>query len=471
MFVPFRLTSVSAIFAAAAMIPASHSTPMLENPVTPVGEHVELSPSHPAFGREIDAKNYIAAVEYRATVADLRREIAELHGGSILPGKVSTAGKDQYRQSRRLETSNFDIQRLEEHFKSPMERNFNVLPKAGAAPATPWPSSYWPTFMDGINAQWNPGQASPAEKYAKAFGLNVPDFERTVSQANGILSQQARRACATEEDCASLNDGSTCAKRQGEEKGFCVPKWFGICHAWAPAAMLETEPKCPVQVGDITFQPLDIKGLLTEIYDGAHVETVFTGARFNGKDNEPDNRDQYGRYRDPTQRDLGAGFFHVALTNILGLRNQSFIVDVAPGVEVWNHPVKSYEVLEAVELKPEDAAWDFFRTTTYPFNPVVQKIMYVKNRFKWVVESNEDGSLVPTGRVEASVKTFDHEYLLELDDMGNILGGEWVADSMLDHPDFLWFPAQKPAPDTISRVGLSYQKVSELLAKSIAAEC
>ncbi|TYZ60611.1 hypothetical protein PybrP1_004279 [[Pythium] brassicae (nom. inval.)] len=181
--------------------------------------------------------------------------------------------------------------------------------------------------------------------------------------------------------------------------------------------------------------------------------------------------DQYGRFKDITRRDIGAGFFHIAVTNMLGLLRHSFIVDVTAGAEVWNQPVRSYEVLEAAAIDPAQAGRKYFRTNSYPFNPSAAKLVFVKTRFKWIVEASEDGPLVSTGKVEKSTKSADYTYILELDRSGNIIGGEWVDKSQENHPDFLWFPTAKPALNTVTEVGLKYSEVAGLLASSISGWC
>ena len=32
--------------------------------------------------------------------------------------------------------------------------------------------------------------------------------------------------------------GESCSMREGQTSGRCIPTWWGICHAWAPAAIL-----------------------------------------------------------------------------------------------------------------------------------------------------------------------------------------------------------------------------------------
>lgn len=399
----------------------ARAMPIETNAYTPIDNVVCLSHGHPAYGAKLDPRvvaalaPVIPVVSTNVSVSAAESlEASTQQQQQSAPGQVQpssgvvnsvsapandTASLNSPVQSfpsrrRHLEATNQDLQRLESHFGTSMERNTAKLVKKANFSTIPWPSSYWPVYQDSINAQWNPGQRSAAEKYAFAYKLNVKQFMDKVSQTNGILSQQSRPACIVNSQCTSLNDGSVCAKRTGETRGYCIPGWYGICHAWAPAAILEPEPKCPVTKNGVTFQSFDIKALLTAVYDGANIETVFTGVRFNGPDNAPKNKDKYGRFTDPGERDIGAGFFHLAVTNILGRFKQSFVVDVTAGSEVWNQPVRGYEILESSTMTPAQAAQKYFRTSTYPFNNAARKIMYVKNRFSWVVEMVQDGALV-----------------------------------------------------------------------------
>lgn len=478
------------------------STPLEYNPVSTAGNVVTLTHSHPAYGadmttaenlayedrtyqdsnsedRDLDGTVTIpvgvlviptlrAAAPAPATAAPLDNSTItfanERIGGANAPSETGTVNAASVR--RRLETAGTDVQKLEGHFKTSMEMSFYQLPMKASAPTMPWPSSYWPIYQDGINYQWSANQASPATKYAKAFGLDAQAFTKTVSQATGILSQSTRTSCSSNYQCSFLGDGSACAKRAGESKGYCIPTWFGICHAWTPASILEAEPSCVVTKNGVTFQPMDIKALLTQIYDGAMLDTVFTGVRFNGDDNTTP-KDKYGRYTDSSRRDLGAGFFHIAISNILGVLNQTFILDVTGGAQVWNQPVYSYEMTEMVEMTAQQGAQQFYNTNKYPFNNQAKSLVYVEMKVTWMVEALEDGPLVQNGRAAAYTQSDTYTYLVELDANKRILGGEWLGASNADHPDFLWFATGKPADSTVTNVGLSYQNVKELLAASL----
>ncbi|KAG1697997.1 hypothetical protein DVH05_015481 [Phytophthora capsici] len=373
---------------------------------------------------------------------------------------------EKLRTKRQLEANgNKDIAKLEAYFGKPMEMTLKNLPTEGVHTPSPWPGPYWPTYQDGINVQWSQGEPSPAEKYATAFGKDVKDFMNKVSANNGIDSMSKRTKCTSDNDCAGLNDGSSCGIRSGASSGYCIPGWYGICHAWTPASILEAEPNCPVTHNGVTFHPMDLKGLISDIYDGASVSTVFTGTRFNGG---ADSTDEYGRHSNEAFRDLNPAFFHITAANLLGSLNATFIADVTAGSEVWNQPVRGFKVYEQTEMSLEEAAQTFYGLEKYPWNAAAKSIVYVKTRLSWIFETYTDGGLVSSGQVDKFTTGAYYTYLLEMDDAGSIIGGEWVYDSDADHPDFIWFPKAKPAADTVTSVGLSYADVSMLLAKSVA---
>uniref|UniRef100_K3WTJ1 Elicitor-like transglutaminase n=1 Tax=Globisporangium ultimum (strain ATCC 200006 / CBS 805.95 / DAOM BR144) TaxID=431595 RepID=K3WTJ1_GLOUD len=366
------------------------------NPVTPLGVESVLVPErHPAVGTEIKgqalAEPIIKDDPSAAYAAAL--EIVDVSGSN---------GTAPARRLRHMEaaTVGTDVETLEAHYKEAMERNFNSLLSkygSGASTPTPWPGSYWPTYQDGINAIWKRDEPSASEKFATAFGKNVKQFQDAISARSGIQGQSGHRACQSDWNCQGLNDGSKCAIRAGQSSGFCIPTWYGICHAWAPAAQWEPEPKCAIKKNGVTFRPMDIKALLTQVYNDARVTVVFLGARFDGPDS-PLNLDKYGRFNDAARRDLGAGLFHIALTNVMGKHGQSIVLDVTPGSEVWNQPVSSYKILESRLVDAKEASRRYYGTRTYPFNTDMKNLAYTRTRVSWIVESLEDGALVSTGR-------------------------------------------------------------------------
>ncbi|KAF1786349.1 Transglutaminase elicitor [Phytophthora cactorum] len=72
---------------------------------------------------------------------------------------------------------------------------------------------------------------------------------------------------------------------------------------------------------------MDLKALISDIYDGASISTLFTGTRFNGGSNTPD---EYGRHSSAAYRDLNPAFFHITAANLLGKLNATSLLMSLP---------------------------------------------------------------------------------------------------------------------------------------------
>ena len=458
-------------------------------------------------------------------------------------------------------------------FADKLERRFGVLPKKGQAKQIPWPSSYWPTYMDSINVRWaGESTLSAAAKYEKAFKL--PKLEDIISSAYGIDSLNYAKSCKSDSECDS-GQGESCAKRVGKAEGRCIPGWFGLCHAWAPAAILEPEPIKSVTVNGVKFEINDIKALLIYAYNG--VETRFLSQRCE-LDNSADGGlalDPNGRPQDDSCRDTNPGTFHIVVANLLGLKGQSFVEDRTFDSQVWNQPMRGYELTESREVtvqqaneligtrptggtkkalkaklnkdqtktfgpfdvvggtlvgaelivkKSEDASlsiklyqdsaanlgmpipcWSLsdsakpsclekvpqgtnkvqvivesYKDNTdiavnltlgakvsgqYSFNPNAKKLVLVRMRSDYISESDFGDADNLAATIDNFTSSDNYSYILELDQNGVIIGGEWVEDSKLAHPDFLWLPIKQNAPEVN---GITYKNVKDLLNKSIA---
>ncbi len=241
-------------------------------------------------------------------------------------------------------------------FSNDLEYRLAELPQNAEIPNIPWAGNYWPTYQDNINYKWDGDNPPPSTKYGQAFG--VEGIEDAVSRDHGIDSMSWRTACDKDADCnADLVE--KCAIRDGKDSGYCVPTWFGICHAWAPAAILVPEPEQPVTHNGVDFAINDIKALITLAYD--RTNTRFVSLRCNLQDIEDGDEaiawDSYGRPtdRNPECRDTNPGTWHVLMTNYLGIQGQSFVYDRTFDAEVWNQPLRGYRTLEQREVTPEEA--------------------------------------------------------------------------------------------------------------------
>jgi hypothetical protein len=230
-----------------------------------------------------------------------------------------------------------------------LDPNFNYtfaqLPTTGKAAKTPWAGSYWPTYQDSINMRWaGPNTQSAAKKYEIAF--KKTGVEDAVSEASGVDSL-AGKVCTGDAECAA-DKGSVCAKRAGASAGTCSETWFGICHAWAPAAILEDEPRQPVTFNGVEFKVNDLKALMSLSYT-ADLDVKFMSLRC---DDAASAGDVTGK---AACKDTNAGSFHVVVANLLGVQGRSFVEDRTYDYEVWNQPVRGYKVTKNAALTGQQA--------------------------------------------------------------------------------------------------------------------
>lgn len=239
-------------------------------------------------------------------------------------------------------------------FSGSLSFDVATLPRTGTATKVPWAGNYWPVYQDSINDKWDGASSqAPSTKYAAAFG--VTGVEDAVSRYHGIESQSSRKACTQDSDC-NAQIGEACAKRDGQTSGRCIPTWFGICHAWAPASIILPEPKKAVTYNGVNFKIQDLKALGTLVFD--RTETKFVSLRCNADDQgDGISFDKYGR---PTTGngaciDTNPGTYHVLLANYLGVQGASFVEDRTYDDEVWNQPLRGYRVTEMREVTAVEA--------------------------------------------------------------------------------------------------------------------
>jgi len=262
-------------------------------------------------------------------------------------GDAPLAGKDGV--TRELPWGPSDAPSI---FGPDLKTKLEELPREGAAATPPWAGSYWPVYQDSINQKWDgPATDAPSTKYAKAFG--VTGVEDAVSRMRGIAGASSRKACSVTADC-NAQIGEECAKREGQAAGSCIPTWWGICHAWGPAAILVPEARRPVTINGVTFKVNDIRALVTLVHDS--VEEKFVSLRCDADDGQSKiEYDQYGRPKEGDCIDTNAGTLHLLMGNYLGLKQQSFVMDRTFDDEVWNQPLRRYRVTLQKEVTAAEA--------------------------------------------------------------------------------------------------------------------
>ena len=216
-------------------------------------------------------------------------------------------------------------------------------------------------------------------------------------------------------------------------------QWHGHCNGYAASTLRHREPKHNVMVGDIVFTPKDIKALLTGIYMG--VRYKFLGG--NRCESNPADALPIEEYKNC--KDVNPALFHLVITNWIGLRKQSIIFDRNADHQVWNFPLYGYETQRQVVNQHQAMQILGWSNKDYKPNPDANMLVYVSTTIYYADAVNEGEVLDYTHQAAEN-----YEYILELDQNGDIIGGEWAAKSATEHPDFLWVPL-KTLPSGLER--------------------
>jgi Transglutaminase elicitor/Bacterial pre-peptidase C-terminal domain len=97
----------------------------------------------------------------------------------------------------------------------------------------------------------------------------------------------------------------------------------------------------------------------------------------------------------------------------------------------------------------------------YKYNTAAKRFFYVEMDLTYIRESRP----AKTSHVDQALTSYSttkhYKYILETDDDGKILGGEWVGDSRDNHPDFAWWPTGKPRSSMAGGL-ITYNEVKSL---------
>ena len=193
-----------------------------------------------------------------------------------------------------------------------------------------------------------------------------------------------------------------------------VPRWYGHCNGRTAASIRHAEPQRSVVRNGVVFTPADIKGMLAEVY--MYQDTEFLGG---------------------IDFAVNPGTFHVTLCNWLGRGSHPVGMDSTLGEVVFNYPIYAYATSHAkrpgnrVEVKV-NTAYAKSSGGEHDRSPQIKGVMYF-------------------------------HYTLDLNDEGEITGGEYFGDS--NRVDMLWSPlAPVEGGEKGNENGNPYIDVKEILA-------
>jgi hypothetical protein len=256
--------------------------------------------------------------------------------------------------------------------------------ESGVADVQPW-SGYWWAIKQG----WMWGEEHPA---TSCYNLSSEHRDGPLNKYDLLVGSSA----AARERAHKYSNEAEC--------------WWGYCHAWSAASILEPEPREPrtVRAGgsDVELSVGDQKALLTLCYDSAPADSW--GTRWDQEGYDPD--------------DLSPENLWQLLRYHIGENKTPFLLDIEPTREVWNYPVFAYEV---------------------KVEPVDNSDRYVGHM---AILLASDG-VVPD-YVGTEVKTKDYYFTCRITGDGVVVGsGEWLMlpgqkePPYPDHPDFAWLPS------------------------------
>lgn len=401
-------------------------------------------------------------------------------------GKVVDGKTDAWNQTNNPERFQLDLVYNYEELATHSE---------GWAEQIPWPSDYWSYYEDSTNVRYHGSTTlSPVEKYDRAFNNWEPSMGFTEFLSGNNLDLLPMDVHV---DCSSTYDGTMeathdayydelgpAASWQHRNKGNyrarngvdddsdgtvdeCggsdydgIETWWGLCHAWVPAAILEPEPQRDVTVNGVTFTVSDIKALLITMYD--RNSSLMIGGRCNEK--EIERNEETGEVVLDQCGDTNAGTWHVVAVNMLGIMKRAFAEDRTANYQVWNQPVRGFEIHEQREVDESEALTLLGRSTDTPYvdqfdSPEAVRWAYVDMTSHYVTESSNttEGPLTPN--ISTYTRQDHYEYILEINEAGDIVGGEWLPAYYSSHPDFLWLPIQQRSGNP----SMSFSKVKHLL--------
>lgn len=299
-----------------------------------------------------------------------------------------------------------------------------------------------------------------------------------------------------------------------EEKNSYMATWEGICHGWSLASGNMPRPRKIVTFNledgrKLRFFPEDIKGLLSLLWANSVIQdarwfndkgqaqgggVLMEGLRCNQKNPAKDKwgrlyddaPDAYSGKLEPRCVGVHPALWHLALTNVIGKQGRSFVVERKVKAAVDNHPLYKYEfeyfnpytgkysdnineVIERINDK------DVFRKFRSNKAKKIVGVMTTMRYLDWARPTREETDHEDDDAETDIVMLYD----LELDEEGNIVGGQWrsVKDGTprivrgprktpgrkgdtLNHrqPDFFWLVTKNWKPYFQETPGLSTWK-------------
>jgi hypothetical protein len=270
-----------------------------------------------------------------------------------------------------------------------------------------WPGGHWQSNLGSISHRWS---SNDPEIFTYSY-RSLEELKTTPQYLIDAMSPAEKLSIYQRDYNYKLVDKIRSQYSVDEND------WHGICHGVAAAQMNHGEPQKKIVTNrdgiKIEFYSSDLKGLISYYYANiSNAKAVQTGLRCHSSDSR--NIDCQG---------INPATFHLVLANKIGLDRKPFIADIDRGLEVWNQVA---------------IAFNSYIVDEYPVNanadPRAVKMIRVQT------EVTFESSIQPTfgpviGTDLAEYLHNNYDYYLEIDNYGDVIGGQWISDL---RPDFLF---------------------------------
>ncbi len=212
-----------------------------------------------------------------------------------------------------------------------------------------------------------------------------------------------------------------------------VPSWHGYCHGWSAAAILEREPVAHYVTG-ATAGPGPIALGVGEQKGWLSAGHAFDVANYYG--------DRYGDGEGSEDiQDIAPDMLWQLLKTFIQQRGVALVMDLDAGEPVWNYPVFAYRI--EYYASPVSPGW-----------------------FDGSLQLCAADDAVPPDYVGTVPHLQTYTFTFQMRGGAVVLGsGRWTGYSVLNHPDFAWYPyvAMPENPE------LQYKTVKSLVGSGDAA--
>lgn len=312
----------------------------------------------------------------------------------------------------------------------------------------PWAGNYFPMSEGGLATRWQ----DPAS--------TIKNREHLLSKEEVLLMNANQIAKLSPIEKIDLLRGDyqftktlTELNARGPLRLLPPQDWEGFCNGVRCAGLILKEPRNPVTVKnqdgvEIKFLPADLKAL-----GGASYFYVEKYAQLGAPTRAGKAEDQ-----------PNAAIFDLVLRYQLAAQGKGFVADTHLRDEIWNESVVGYRrvVSEPLPIKETDRERFFWLHKKILVDVILETLGEVdihKSNSK-TTDRVANGSLVQEMKLQ---------YLLYLDNTGQVRDGEWINPNDSRGIDFIWFGGGKGTDANLDHhtIEVLFNKAAHLTCKQI----